>query len=104
MKSERPEEKVVRITAARRLTIALSESCTGGLVGFRITSVPGSSDVFRGAVVNVDVVDGNGHRHRERHAESQVSGCRDASTCASSERVDTSDEQREEGEKHRLRE
>jgi len=35
----------------RGLTLALSESCTGGLLGHRITSVSGSSDYFRGAIV-----------------------------------------------------
>lgn len=33
------------------LTLALSESCTGGLLGHRITDVSGSSDYFRGAIV-----------------------------------------------------
>jgi PncC family amidohydrolase len=35
----------------RNLHLALAESCTGGLVGHRITNVPGSSEYFTGGVI-----------------------------------------------------
>lgn len=44
------EKKVGAGLAARGWNLALAESCTGGLVGYRLTSVPGSSRWFRGGV------------------------------------------------------
>lgn len=45
------EEVVGELLRGRRLTLAVAESCTGGLVGHRITEVPGSSEYLRGGVV-----------------------------------------------------
>jgi len=44
------EVVVGRLLDARGLTLAVAESCTGGLVGHRITNVPGSSDYYRGSI------------------------------------------------------
>jgi nicotinamide-nucleotide amidase len=44
-------EIVLELCRGRGVTLATAESCTGGLVAARLTSVPGSSDVFVGSVV-----------------------------------------------------
>ena len=51
-RDEQPVEAVVlSLCRARGLSLATAESCTGGMVAERLTSVPGSSDVFVGSVV-----------------------------------------------------
>jgi nicotinamide-nucleotide amidase len=48
------EAIVLKVARERGLTIGAAESCTGGLVSARLTSVPGSSDVFVGGIVAYD--------------------------------------------------
>jgi nicotinamide-nucleotide amidase len=44
---ENLEEVVVHLLAARKKTLALAESCTGGCIAHQLTNVPGASAVFR---------------------------------------------------------
>ncbi|HEV2149520.1 MAG TPA: competence/damage-inducible protein A [Longimicrobiaceae bacterium] len=46
------EETVGKLLRERGLTLAVAESCTGGLIGDRITDVPGSSEHFLLGVVS----------------------------------------------------
>ncbi|MEJ7799467.1 MAG: competence/damage-inducible protein A, partial [Ilumatobacter sp.] len=46
------ESVVLDLLADRGWSLGLAESVTGGLVGARITDVPGSSRVFRGSIVS----------------------------------------------------
>ncbi len=48
---ERMEDVVGKLLREKALTLSVAESCTGGLIGHRITNVPGSSDYFMGGVV-----------------------------------------------------
>ena len=45
------ESQVGQLLQTRGLKLVLAESCTGGLLGSRITDVPGSSEYFLGGVV-----------------------------------------------------
>jgi PncC family amidohydrolase len=45
------EKEVGELLKKLGLTLAVAESCTGGLLAHRITNIPGSSDYFMGGVV-----------------------------------------------------
>lgn len=45
------EEVIVRLLAEKGLTVAVAESCTGGLLGHMLTNVSGSSAIFKGGVI-----------------------------------------------------
>lgn len=44
------EEKVGDLLRKKGLRLTVAESCTGGLVGHRVTNIPGSSDYYLGSV------------------------------------------------------
>jgi nicotinamide-nucleotide amidase len=82
-------ETIVREATARKVTVALAESCTGGMVAAALTDVPGSSAAFLGGVVSysdasktrlLDVDPGTLQRHgavSEQVAELMALGARD---------------------------
>jgi len=49
--NESLEFQLGSVLKKRGWTLAVAESCTGGLLGHRITEVPGSSDYFMGGII-----------------------------------------------------
>ena len=45
------EHVIVHTAIEKHKTVSVAESCTGGLIGHRITEIPGSSAIFKGGLV-----------------------------------------------------
>ena len=45
------EEILIKKLKKKKMTISCAESCTGGLIGHRLTQVPGGSEVFNGGMI-----------------------------------------------------
>ena len=52
MQTDDLETQIGKLLFQKKLTLSLAESCTGGLIGHRLTNVPGSSEYFMGGVVS----------------------------------------------------
>lgn len=52
MQNDDLETRIGKLLFQKKLTLSLAESCTGGLIGHRLTNVPGSSEYFMGGIVS----------------------------------------------------
>jgi nicotinamide-nucleotide amidase len=75
------EEVVVKLLVHRNQTLAVAESCTGGLLANRITNVPGASAVFLAGYVcyanqaKIDMLDVDPHLIEKHGAVSEQVAC-----------------------------
>lgn len=46
-----PLNQVITVLLERQLTISSAESCTAGGFGFHLTSIPGTSSIYRGGMI-----------------------------------------------------
>lgn len=85
--NESLEEALLRLCKVNNLTLSTAESCTGGYLAHRITSVPGSSVFFQGSVVSysnsikmnllgvkADTLDSHGAVSKETVSEMAIGG------------------------------
>jgi len=47
-------QSLITLATEQNVTLATAESCTGGLIGAAITSIPGSSTPFKGGIIAYD--------------------------------------------------
>ena len=52
METDNIETRIGKRLFEQKLTLGLAESCTGGLIGHRLTNVPGSSEYFMGGIIS----------------------------------------------------
>jgi len=52
MQTDDLETRIGKLLFQKKLTLSLAESCTGGLIGHRLTNVPGCSEYFMGGIVS----------------------------------------------------
>lgn len=52
--SEKPAQTLGRLLASAGSTLAVAESCTGGMIGAALTAIPGSSRWFTGGIIAYD--------------------------------------------------
>lgn len=45
------EKNIAKILTAKKLTLSIAESCTGGLLSNRLTNIPGSSKYFKAGFI-----------------------------------------------------
>ena len=45
------EERIIKVLNNNKKNLGIAESCTGGLIGSKLTSVPGSSQCFRLGII-----------------------------------------------------
>ena len=77
------EEKVGELLKAKNFSLSTAESCTGGGIAALITSVPGSSEYFKGGIVAYsNEIKADLLRHRYNF---QRCFCRDAGAARCSE-------------------
>ncbi|MGH8100944.1 MAG: CinA family nicotinamide mononucleotide deamidase-related protein, partial [Chthoniobacterales bacterium] len=81
VRGESLEEILVKLLADKKETLAVAESCTGGLLAHRMTNVPGASDVFNAGYVTyanaakIDILEVDPRLIDQHGAVSEPVGC-----------------------------